>query len=923
MMHPARWSVRVLAASTAMTLGVFTAFGQDGLAGNLDDLLGGNGKAPAAPVPAPAVEAPAAEAPAADAPAVAAPAAEAPAAAEAPVAEAPAAEAPVAAEAPAVVEAPVAEAPAVDVPAGAPVEPVPAVAVVVDAGTRDSLVSEIQTLESMRRKALEEHGKTSLTSARKALRDGDYKEAEKLYGEALNFIGERPGNELLREEAERGVAEAVYRQAVLLWKKGDRQGAVQIARRAREKGHPKAPKLVSELEDEINNPPAPPPVREAARWNEKNYQDSREGVARHMKRARQYYITGEYEKAQSELETILRDQPFDADAMDMLEKVGERTFDVSSTERNATRARMIRDVRDAWNPRDYAIDTVQIDMTQPKATSGRAVGKDGKSQEDVVKEKMDRITIPEINFRAANINDVVAFFESASREFDDPNLPPEKRGVNFVLKQSGAAAAEAAPARSDDPFAPAAPDAGATGFGTPITLSARYVTLMGALRIVTDVAGLKFRIKDNIVMIMPSGMATEDIVPRSYNVLPTLQERVIGVRREMRAGADTGGGFMAPAEVEERGDWKEFFRGLGVEWPDGSSITYVPSIGKLQVANTEDNLAALERVLEDLNVTPRQIEIEARFVEVAQADLESVGMEWLLTDNWELAHQKGGSSLESTPRIEVGSGSGTTGLRYLSDTPANAFGVSSVADNMLHVASVLTNPELSFILHLLSQRQNTDLLQAPKVVTKSGQEAVIKVVTEFIYPTEFSVEPITTQSSAGNTTTDLQIGGLVEPSNFEMREVGVVLQVVPEVSPEGQMINLSMNPQVVQFEKFEDYGSQFIDPVSGTVVTLPMKQPFFNVRSVSTSISIYNGATVVMGGMIQEVRREIDDKIPVLGDIPVIGRLFRSRAEESEKKNLLIFVTARLVDPAGRSLKTADTAMIAADGLPKADVATP
>jgi general secretion pathway protein D len=72
---------------------------------------------------------------------------------------------------------------------------------------------------------------------------------------------------------------------------------------------------------------------------------------------------------------------------------------------------------------------------------------------------------------------------------------------------------------------------------------------------------------------------------------------------------------------------------------------------------------------------------------------------------------------------------------------------------------------------------------------------------------------------------------------------------------------------------------------------------------VTTSISLYNGATVVMGGMITEARNDVEDKIPILGNIPLIGRLFRSKVEQSEKKNLLIFVTARQVDPAGRVLK--------------------
>ena len=72
---------------------------------------------------------------------------------------------------------------------------------------------------------------------------------------------------------------------------------------------------------------------------------------------------------------------------------------------------------------------------------------------------------------------------------------------------------------------------------------------------------------------------------------------------------------------------------------------------------------------------------------------------------------------------------------------------------------------------------------------------------------------------------------------------------------------------------------------------------------VQTSIVIYNGATVVMGGLIKEIRSDVDDKIPFLGDIPLIGRLFRSRYEKSEKRNLLIFVTARLVDPSGRVIQ--------------------
>ena len=82
----------------------------------------------------------------------------------------------------------------------------------------------------------------------------------------------------------------------------------------------------------------------------------------------------------------------------------------------------------------------------------------------------------------------------------------------------------------------------------------------------------------------------------------------------------------------------------------------------------------------------------------------------------------------------------------------------------------------------------------------------------------------------------------------------------------------------------------------------PMEQPFFPVRSIDSKVSITPGSTVVMGGLITEQRKAMDDKVPFLGDLPFIGRLFRSHAEQTIKKNLLIFVTGRLITPSGREL---------------------
>jgi len=139
------------------------------------------------------------------------------------------------------------------------------------------------------------------------------------------------------------------------------------------------------------------------------------------------------------------------------------------------------------------------------------------------------------------------------------------------------------------------------------------------------------------------------------------------------------------------------------------------------------------------------------------------------------------------------------------------------------------------------------------------------------------------------------------------------------------MINLMMNPQVVTEPEWRNYGSLIpqydadgaviLDPETGRPLyyQLPMEQPLFKVRSISTSISIYNGATVVMGGMITEERVAFFDKIPFLGDIPYFGRFFQSKGDRTQKRNLLIFVTARLVDPAGRAVRTAGEEKLSTD----------
>ena len=460
--------------------------------------------------------------------------------------------------------------------------------------------------------------------------------------------------------------------------------------------------------------------------------------------------------------------------------------------------------------------------------------------------------------------------------------------------------------------------------GVPeVTFSARYITLYNALKIITSVSGLKWRIDGDVVMIVPIDWDPATIEIRMYPVEPTFIERVKMTSSSLPTTTTRGGREVTEIEKggtsDTVGDLKANFEQMGVKFPKGSSINYNPGIGKVIVGNTADNLATFEKLLAELNVVPLQVEIEAKFVEVNETDLYEAGLEWLLTDNWEMLSKKNSNPyapMTSNPRIQMNANSAdggfTKGLNFLGDSSGQATPMAGGKGSMGSIASiagVLTNPDLTAILHALEQNGNADLLSAPKVTARSGEAALIKVVTEFIYPTTFEVQGgqigANTSGTGANTANIIQETTVV-PQDFATREVGVILEVTPEVSQDGNMISLTMKPKVVTEPIWFQYGST-VRRADGSTQTLNMPQPFFQVRAIETKISIYDGATVAMGGLITESVDKVNDKIPVLGDIPFIGALFRSKSEKSVKRNLLIFVTAKLVDPAGHLIRNQAT----------------
>ena len=203
-----------------------------------------------------------------------------------------------------------------------------------------------------------------------------------------------------------------------------------------------------------------------------------------------------------------------------------------------------------------------------------------------------------------------------------------------------------------------------------------------------------------------------------------------------------------------------------------------------------------------------------------------------------------------------------------------------------------------------------------------GQKAIIEIIREFRYATEFD-PPQIPQNVGGNFSTSgilgvtpVQSSGSfpvtpTTPTTFETRNTGVTLEVEPVVGPDSYTIELSLVPQVVEFEGFINYGSPIQTSTTNSLgistvnVITPnvINQPIFSTRKVTTSVSIFDGQTVLIGGLIREDVQKVEDKTPLLGDIPIIGRLFRSNVDQHLKRHLVIFVSARLINPAGEPVR--------------------
>ena len=550
----------------------------------------------------------------------------------------------------------------------------------------------------------------------------------------------------------------------------------------------------------------------------------------------------------------------------------------------------------------------------------------GIATSDPVLDKLRAITVPEINIRDLPFDRAIAQLTIVSQSYDKEN-----KGVNmFVID----------PDRKNP----------------SVNMTLRNVTLEKAIDLITKQVNFTYTINSGIIEIRPDS-GSNDLETEFFPLSSAAETKMTGIGTGAPSASTGGtpspfGGATAGAgatDANPRNDGiKNFLTRSGVSFEvTGAVLNYDGTT--LIVTQNRKNLERIRNILRRYSDI-KQVHIESKFIEVSESSLNE------LTTNLRLSRTVGGvqtiraqtnlrsvndvfgsATVASPGTISVagltavvldGNGNPVTvtqppATTPISNNPPNfpmgnfggrepnfggATGWSGAAGAYNGLIGTIGSYDLSIFLKAVEQNSGSDLMSAPSLTVLDGKTAIIKIAQLLRYPQSYG----DTQSNVGSQGGGQQGGGSAgvtitagTPQDFTVQEVGVTLEVTPTVGADDS-IALNLKPKVTEFEGFVEYGGTSVAISGSTTVTIPSGffQPIFTTREVSTDVTVFDGATVVIGGLTREEVKTVNDKVPVLGDIPLIGAAFRSSGKSTTKKNLTVFVTANLVSPGGATLRS-------------------
>ena len=687
--------------------------------------------------------------------------------------------------------------------------------------------------------------------------------------------------------------------------------------------------LADKEQDKINVDKSDPFQRDITEFTP-NWKENQEQLRELLMRAKVQFINGDLTGATETYRAIETRYSDNFEAKEMLKRISQMRQQESYLGYIKTRQEMLEEIEREWE-RPKVFDR-QIEKTQEV--------EEGPSN---IEAKLKLIEIPGADFFNSPLSEAMTELQRQARLFDLTEPDPAKKGLNII------------PLIGEEEE----PTVNIKLNSMPLGKMIEFITEMVGWTF--DVRS------DAVVIQKTGGsFKGRPLETEFYQMAPGTLQRLTGSSGGGQADADpfadpgagAGGGGDDGIQI------RAFLENTGIPFIDAKGHKFAFDGFQMIITHERRFLDLIERILSKLDEeSSKQVEIEAKFLEVQEGALDEISFDWQYS--WGNASPVYGP--EGLPQVDsrgrysrsyerVVSGNTRTLATAHSPTGTSRDTVISMPDNpdaSMNLSNPLPNfpgkipigagvspltnftssqegtiggdgmiigsSQASLMISALKRKQGTDLLSAPRVTVMDGQSATITVAQEFIYPIDYEL-PEPPQPPGGDAggnggitlVSAKPVFDVVNPPDEQpgFREVGVVLNVTPTIEKYNS-INLRLTPKVTEFDGFIEYGGNnaVIGSAGGggspPLIIQPSGalMPIFSVRKVDTQVSIFDGATVIIGGLTREEVKTVNDKIPVLGNLPLIGKLFQSNAESYQKRNLLIFVSASIVSKGGSPVR--------------------
>lgn len=417
-----------------------------------------------------------------------------------------------------------------------------------------------------------------------------------------------------------------------------------------------------------------------------------------------------------------------------------------------------------------------------------------------------------------------------------------------------------------------------------LTINVRNVPLKEVLSYIARNMGIAFHLGDNIVWV------TQSTEPPGAG--PKLETRIFHLRQ----------GFIPSLDGNEDTELEDALDAFLADSPDGAGFRTFKTRNVLIVRDTRENLRLVEELVRTFDKPPYQVLIEARFITISQDDLRDVGSEISTTRVTPLTPEQATTQLQATSL-----------LSSLGALPTdNEAGVGH-----MELSGVLGNRAFNLVVSALEKRGSAKNLSAPRITVLNNRSARIRRGNKTLYYSELETVAgnITISDTAPSSATvfPAQTAFTGDPEELE---TGVTLDVKVNVGNDGKTVLLGLMPEIIELSRWRSF-----NVVAGSTSTTSnnsgtdsssedtagkVELPETSESSLQTAVSVRSGETVALGGLVTSTVQKTVTKVPVLGDIPLIGFFFRHTNEKDVPQHLLIFVTARVIDENGNFVQVVD-----------------